>query len=88
MLLEGGIYSRKPVRHCHDFRFCKHRWHFVIMAIKGDGGPVVESGCKRIYNDRNQNFLDLIPVNYDICSFVRVVVSSTNLYIWASCDIL
>jgi hypothetical protein len=56
------------------------------MTIKGVGG-VVESGCKRIYNDQNQYFLDLKPVNYDICTFTRVVVTSTYLYFGVICDI-
>jgi hypothetical protein len=32
------------------------------------GGGVVDSGCKGIYNDQNEYFLDLNPVNYDICT--------------------
>jgi hypothetical protein len=50
------------------------------MTDSGGMGAVVESGCKPIYNDKNQYFLDLNPVNYDICSFVRVVVTSTYMY--------
>ena len=48
---------------------------------------VVECGCKLIYNDQNQYFLDLIPADYDICSFVRVGITSTYLYFGEICDI-
>jgi len=51
-------------------------------------GAVVESGCKGIYNDQNQYFLDLTTISYDISSFVRVGIPSTNLKFVSICDIL
>ena len=33
----------------------------------GVKGSFVESGCKGDYRDQNQNFLDLIQADYDIC---------------------
>jgi hypothetical protein len=40
---------------------------------------VVESGCKRIYNDQNQYFLDLTATSCDIGNQTRVVIPSTYL---------
>ena len=71
----------------YDFRQCNACWHSLIMTYRGCGG-VVESGCKPIYNDQNQYFLDFTVTNYDICTFTRVVVTSTNLQFGSTCDIL
>jgi hypothetical protein len=62
-----------------DFRFCNHPVHLFIM-IDRRGVSVVESGCKRIYNDQNEYFLDLRPVDYDIINFVRVWLFSTHKF--------
>ena len=70
-----------------ESRFCNDGCHILIMTDKGWVGAVVESGCKGIHTDPNQYFLDLKPVNYDICSFVRVGVPSTYMYFGVICDI-
>jgi len=49
-------------------------------------GVVVESGCKPIYNDQKQYFLDLTTTKYGICTFTIVGIPSTYLYFWSICD--
>lgn len=55
---------------------------------QGGGGPLLNLDTNGLKNDHNQYLLDLKPVNYDICSFVRVGIPSTNLYFGVVCDIL
>jgi len=57
----------------------------MIPALRGG---VVESGCKRIYNEENQYFLDLATGFGDICNYATVVIPSTYLKIGVICDIL
>ena len=88
-LLETGIYFENRNENYFNFAFATSLTSDDYDTKGGGMGVAVESGCKRIYNDQNEYFLDLIPTDYDICNFVRAWVSSTNLYRGgASCDIL
>ena len=49
------------------------------MIDRGWVGVVVESGCKPIYNDQKQYFLDLTTTKYGICTFTIVGIPSTYL---------
>jgi hypothetical protein len=81
-------YTLKAPAVIHLIPFLKPSLAFINHDRQGGGGAVVESGCKRIYNDQNQYFLDFTGTNYDICIFTRVVVTSTYLYFGVICDIL
>ena len=48
---------------------------------------VVESGCKRIENDQNLNFLDFAATQYDISNYNRIGITSTYLYFCSLADI-
>ena len=88
MLSEAWIYLENRNGCLFDFRYWDDCLHLFIMIDRYGWVGVVESGCKQIYNDQNEYFLDLIPADYDICSFVRVGITSTYLLSGLICDIL